>query len=313
MKKALRVVGGILGVLALLIVGTLGNHLVQSAREEPLPAPLGTMVTVDGHRMSVAISGSGPRTLVLLSGGGTSSPILDFRTLAKELELDFRVVIVERFGYGFNDVVDGERSVDTVMEQSRAALAAAGVSGPYVLCPHSLSGLEALRWAQRHPDEVSAIVGLDMAVPETYQHLTVSMPQVWLGHAVGAIGMPRLFPGASESEAIRFGTLSDREKQVYRAVWAQRTATITMVREMEALPASVQTVRDGGVPSTPMLLFSSTGEQTGVIPATWRRLQEEFGSAAQARVVTLDSPHYVHDHAPGQIAGEIRGFLATLR
>lgn len=41
-------------------------------------------------------------------------------------------------GYGFSDVVDTDRSVDTVMEQSRKALVQAGVTGPYVLCPHSL-------------------------------------------------------------------------------------------------------------------------------------------------------------------------------
>lgn len=45
------------------------------------------------------------------------------------------------------------------------ALDKAGIQDPYVLCPHSLSGLEALYWAQKYPDEVEAIVGLDMAVP----------------------------------------------------------------------------------------------------------------------------------------------------
>ena len=42
------------------------------------------------------------------------------------------------------------------------ALDKAGIQDPYVLCPHSLSGLEALYWAQKYPDEVEAIVGLDI-------------------------------------------------------------------------------------------------------------------------------------------------------
>ena len=37
-----------------------------------------------------------------------------------------------------------------------------GFEGPYVLCPHSMSGLEAVLWAQKYPDKVEAIVGLDM-------------------------------------------------------------------------------------------------------------------------------------------------------
>ena len=43
--------------------------------------PLGKMVEVDGHNMSVYIEGTGDTTLVFMSGGGTCSPILDFKSL----------------------------------------------------------------------------------------------------------------------------------------------------------------------------------------------------------------------------------------
>ena len=33
-----------------------------------------------------------------------------------------------------------------------------------------MSGLEAIRWKQKYPDEVKAIIGLDMAVPGVYLH-----------------------------------------------------------------------------------------------------------------------------------------------
>ena len=31
-----------------------------------------------------------------------------------------------------------------------------------------MSGLEAIRWKQKYPDEIKAIIGLDMAVPAVY-------------------------------------------------------------------------------------------------------------------------------------------------
>ena len=34
----------------------------------------------------------------------------------------------------------------------------------------------ALYWAQKYPDEVSAIIGLDMAVPEYYDSMTINIP-----------------------------------------------------------------------------------------------------------------------------------------
>lgn len=32
-----------------------------------------------------------------------------------------------------------------------------------------MSGIEALHWTQMYPDEVMTIIGLDMAVPESYE------------------------------------------------------------------------------------------------------------------------------------------------
>ena len=79
-----------------------------------------------------------------MSGGGTSSPVLDFKSLYSLLSDDYKIVVVEKFGYGFSDVVDNERSIDSILEDSRTALTKAGVVGPYVLFPHSMSGIEAL-------------------------------------------------------------------------------------------------------------------------------------------------------------------------
>ena len=86
------------------------------------------------------------------------SPILDFKSRYSLLSDNFQVAVVEKFGYGFSDVVDKDRSIDSILEDTRTALAAAGLNAPYVLCPHSMSGLEALYWAQKYPDEVSAII-----------------------------------------------------------------------------------------------------------------------------------------------------------
>lgn len=50
-------------------------------------------------------------------------------------------------------------------------LSACGIPVPVVLAAHSMGFLEALHWAFKYPEEVSALVGLDPAVPEVYQHM----------------------------------------------------------------------------------------------------------------------------------------------
>lgn len=53
--------------------------------------------------------------------------------------------------------------IDKEIVIKRAALKSAKIEAPYILCPHSMSGIEALYWAQQYPEEVLAIIGLDMA------------------------------------------------------------------------------------------------------------------------------------------------------
>ena len=116
-----------------------------------------------------------------MAGGGTSSPVYDFKTLSSLLSDNYKIVIVEKLGYGFSDVKDVDRDLDSILSDTREALSKLSISGPYVLVPHSMSGLEALYWAQEYPEEVEAIVGLDMSVPNSYEDYEVNKPLLTLG------------------------------------------------------------------------------------------------------------------------------------
>ena len=157
MKKAKKIMKVMIIILIVFLVGLIAIHIshrIKLNKEEGLKTPLGILVEVDGHQMSVYVEGNGNKTIVFMSGGGTCSPILDFRSLFSTLSDNYKIVVVEKFGYGFSDVVDKERSIDSILEDTRTALAKAGIEGPYVLCPHSMSGIEALYWAQQYPEEV---------------------------------------------------------------------------------------------------------------------------------------------------------------
>ncbi|MBR6484017.1 MAG: alpha/beta hydrolase, partial [Clostridiales bacterium] len=176
MNKVIKVISGIgkgllilLSVLAVfLIVMTVINRIMLKKEAAVFDKPIGQMVEVDDHNMCVYTEGEGDHTIVFLSGSSIPSPILDYKPLYSRLTDDYRIVVIEKFGYGYSDVVDSERSFETMLRQDREALASLGIEGPFILCPHSMSGLEALMWAQDYPEEVEAIVGLDMTVPETY-------------------------------------------------------------------------------------------------------------------------------------------------
>ena len=126
------------------------------------------------------------------------------------------------------------------------------------------------------------------------------------------MGVTRLIPGIAESDAIQRGTLSDREKEIYRAVFYSRTATVTMINEGEAVKENAKKVESAGVPQVPMLLFISDGSGgTGFDKETWRRIPIEYVSQVHnGKYIELDCPHYIHNYEYDMISEKIMEFLA---
>lgn len=312
-KKIVKIILIIIAIAILLILAIYINHRIRLIKEAKFLSPLGEIVTIDGNNMSVYTEGDSETTLVFMSGGGTCSPILDFKSLYSCLSDEYRVVVVEKFGYGFSDVVDKSRDIDSILEDTRAALETAGLNAPYVLCPHSMSGLEALYWAQKYPDEVSAIIGLDMAVPQYYESMKINMPLMRVASCAAGIGATRLIPGISESDAITNGTLTDTEKEIYRAVFYSRTETVTMINEFESVKENANKVQDMGIPQVPMLLFISDGSGgTGFDKETWQRIPKEYiAQVDNAKYIELDCPHYVHNYEYKKISENIIQFLSS--
>ena len=307
--RALIVIACLVGVILLLIAASFINHHIQLHREASLFTPVGQLVEVEGGRMNVYTEGEGEKTLVFLSGGGTSSPVMDFRSLYSLLSDEYRIVVVERLGYGFSDIAEVERDIDSVLENTRSALKQAGIEGPFVLCPHSMSGIESVYWTQKYPGEVSAIIGLDMAVPSVYRDYPINTFMLRLGQFGARIGITR-FIGAADGDAIKYGTLTPEEQEICRAVFYRRTATPTMLIEMQCIKESAKKTEAGAVPQIPMLLFCSNGQGTGMDKTQWLSHQQDFVRKAEnAKLVELDCPHYVHDHEYSLISEEIKAFL----
>lgn len=311
LKKPVKVILTIIFVIIVILLAIYINHIIRLKKESELFIPLGQIVEVDGSKMSVYTEGNGEKTLVFLSGGGTCSPILDFKSLYSRLSGEYKIAVVEKFGYGFSDVVDKERGIESVLSDTRAALTAAGVEAPYVLCPHSMSGLEAIYWANKYPDEVSAIIGLDMSVPAYYDEMKINIPLMRMAQFAAQIGITRFIPGIAESDAIKYGTLTDDEKAIYKAVFYRRTATNTMINECAYVKENAAIVKESGVPDIPMLLFISDGSGgTGFDKGTWRSIPKEYITDKEnAQYIELDCPHYVHDYEYELISDKITEFL----
>ena len=184
----------LLGAVLLLLLASFTYHRLALQREKVSLKPMGQMVSVNGHDMSVFVKGNGPQTLVFLSGAGTASPILDFKDLYDGLSKQYKIVVVERAGYGYSEDTSKSRDVSEVLSETRQALAKAQVSGPYIILSHSMVSLETLLWQEKYPSETQAVIGLDWALPESYAHLKIHSQMLRMARLGSQLGLLRYIP-----------------------------------------------------------------------------------------------------------------------
>lgn len=162
-------------VAVIIFIWIIFNQIMIAYEQNKYPA-LGQLVELDGKKMHVYTKGKGENTIVLLSGAGTAAPALDFEPLMDEMAKNNRIVVVETFGYGWSDTTNKDRTVENIVEEIRDALNKANIEGPYILMPHSVSGIYSMYYANKYPDEIKAIIGIDCTLPQVVEYFNESVP-----------------------------------------------------------------------------------------------------------------------------------------
>ena len=307
MKKIKQFSWIIFVVLILFLGGTFGFHQLSLQKESKLFMPIGKKVVVNGHQMNVYIKGEGSETIVFLSGAGIASPILDFKNLTDSLSKKYKVVVVERAGYGFSEDSDQSRDVMTVLSETRQALSQAEVSGPYVILSHSMASLESLAWQEKYPDEVKALVGLDWALPASYEDLKDNQALLTVAYWSSKIGLLRYFP---ESFYIKNQTLTETERQQYKLLAYKQLMSQAMLHESRLAKENAKKVPSSINPKIPALLLISNGEGTTFSQSEWQRYAERFASdQPNVQVVYMDAPHDLYHYQSDAIVSRIKEFL----
>lgn len=314
MKKILRRTGKLLLILLCIVfmflsVTTIYHH-VSLRYEMNNIVPNGTLVEVDGHKIHIYAEGEkgNKPTLVFMSGSATVAPVYDFKSLYSILSDEYRIAVVEKAGYGFSEICEIGRDIDTMLNEVRQGLLLAGEKEPYVLFPHSMSGLEAISWAQQYPEEVMAIIGLDMAVPESYEYFNFSSINqlMYVGRASVWLGLHRI-PGVY---SLNDTELTEPEIKQQKLLMYRNAVNIDYVLEGKAVYNNAAIVRSGGALNMPILMFVSNGMEIGEY---WIPCQKRFATENDAQLIELDCGHYVHNFEPEYIAEKTLEYLSTLQ
>lgn len=307
MKKIKQFSWIIFVVLILFLGGTFGFHQLSLQKESKLLTPIGKEVTVNGHQMNVYIKGEGSETIVFLSGAGIASPILDFKNLTDSLSKKYKVVVVERAGYGYSEDSNQSRDVMEVLSETRQALSQANVTGPFIILSHSMASLESLAWQEKYPDEVKALVGLDWALPASYEDLKDNQASLTVAYWSSKIGLLRYFP---ETFYIKNPTLTETERQQYKLLAYKQLMSQAMLHESRLAKENAKKVPSSINPKIPALLLVSNGEGTTFSQSEWQRYAERFASdRSNVQVVYMDAPHDLYHYQSNAIVSRIKEFL----
>lgn len=298
---------GFLSFILLFLAATFIFHRISLEKEQASLTPMGQQVLIDGHQMSVYVEGSGPETIVVLSGAGIASPILDFKNVSESLSKRYKVVIVERAGYGYSDDSNHSRDVMEVLSETRQALSQANVKGPFIILSHSMASLESLAWQEKYPDEVKTLVGLDWALPASYENLKQNQALITVAFWSSKIGLLRYFP---ESFYIKNPTLTETERQQYKLLAYKQLMSQAMLHESQTVKENAKRVPSNINPKIPALLMVSNGDGTSFSQFEWQRYAERFASdQSNVQVVYMDAPHDLYHYQSDAIVSRIKEFL----
>ena len=297
----------LMGVVLVLLLASFTYHRLALQREKASLNPMGQMVSVNGHDMSVFVKGNGPQTLVFLSGAGTASPILDFKDLYDGLSKQYKIVVVERAGYGYSEDTSKSRDVSEVLSETRQALAKAHVSGPYIILSHSMASLETLLWQEKYPSEIQAIIGLDWALPESYSQLRMHSQILRMARLGSQLGLLRYIPSRLY---VPNENLSSSDRRLYQRIAYRQILSQAMLNESLSVKGNAKKV-DAKIDSQiPTLLLVSNGEGTSFSKEEWRNYAARFAKDQKNIELTFyDAPHYLYHYRTKEVVAKIEDFI----
>ena len=268
----------------------------------------GELLAINNHKIHIYRQGNiNTPKLVFMAGSATVAPVYDFKVLYEKLVNDFKIIVIEKFGYGYSDIFETSCDIDTLVSIQKQALDIIGEVGPYILVTHSMSGLEAIRWKQKYSDDIMAIIGVDMATPLTYKNWTDK-------EVTRRIKMIKIANNLKLHKIPNFYSLNNRcltqdEINQQKLLMRRNAFNICYINEAKEVLNNSKIVSRNGKIKCPVLLFCSNGKETSKY---WVKSQQEFAAIMNAKLICFDCGHYIHYYKSNDMSKEIVEFIKKL-
>ncbi|PEA54058.1 hypothetical protein CON64_15790 [Bacillus pseudomycoides] len=314
MRKLCKVVKNIfvafIAVILLVSVSVCIYHNYQLNKELALIESKGTLVNFNNKKMNVYNEGSGEDTYVFMSGSGVAAPVYEMKGVYSKFSKENKIAVVERAGYGNSDVFNDGRDIDKILDQTREVLIKSGNKPPYILVPHSISGIEAIYWAQKYPEEIKGIIALDIGLPQQYVKYKSEVDKSTLKirgiNILTKMGIHRLLPSTTYNpEVIRQSFLTKHEKEIYKEISYKQFFNNDMKQELLHFYENSKKSVNLPIPKeTPILFLDAVADQDKNSKYTKQHYKDYKKFAEQleiADVIKLRGTHSIYLYQADEI------------
>lgn len=283
----------------------------------------GILAKAGETEINIYTEGSGDITLVFMAGSGVGCPAYEYKPVYRRMSDRYRIAVIEKAGYGLSGKAVTERTVENLAEESRAALKSVGIAAPYILVPHSYSGFEAIWWANTYPEEVKAVLGLDMGFPNMMKAQAKEIPHekkkamVEKSRALmqkiakrGILDKLLRNKTVNASGLLKSDELSAEEKQTYEEVYYRNIASEAVFEESVLAEANAEKAGSTGPLKCPAC-FIVSNMKTPVRALTWQQAAKDYAGQCGAEVHMVDEGHMMYTKIPDKVVEIYIAFLAA--
>lgn len=284
----------------------------------------GTKIQVGKGKINVYSEGNGDNTIVMLSGAGVSSPVLEYRPLYRRMSDKYRIAVIEKSGYGLTESTGTARTVENMVNESREALRGADIKPPYILMAHSYSGFEAIYWANTYPDEVIAVISVDMGLPETAAEMgkvltpekveaNIRSTQKLYSKIKKRGFLTKIFRNKLENASglMTADYLTDDEKKLYEELFYRNLGNDDIFAENRALVSNGEAAGKTGKLKVPAYFYISD-MKVPMKQGSWRDNAVRYAESIGEEYKLTDKGHLMYTKIPEQMAEDFKEFLKAV-
>lgn len=278
-------------------------------------------VTVNGTELNVYTEGSGTLTIVFMAGSGVTCPVLEYKPIYRRMSEKYRIAVIEKAGYGFSGSAKTPRTLENLVSEDREALRKADIEPPYALAAHSYSGFEAVYWSNTYPEEVKAVLSMDMGIPdmavsqskeigeEKRCAMVKKQQKVMQKVAKGGL-ITKLLKNKLEnvSGLLSGSELDDEEKKVYRELFYRNIANDEYTEEALLMTENAKKAYNTGILICPCCFYISD-MKTLSKKLSWRQAGMDYAAKCGGEVHLSDKGHMMYAFIPDEMSETFIKFI----